>query len=113
VAVYPRLTGGPPMVIGYANNPRCLTLLLMGLAFFRQAGKRHFPACGIFPGMLPLLRWALTPPFHPYPAAQSMIMRQGGIFSVALSVPAQDRARVLPGIMPCGARTFLQAPKNF
>ena len=30
------------------------------------------------PTMLPLLRWALTPPFHPY--------HSGGIFSVALSL---------------------------
>ena len=30
-------------------------------------------------GLLPAVRWALTPPFHPYPQA-------GGLFSVALSV---------------------------
>jgi len=30
-------------------------------------------------GLLPAVRWALTPPFHPYPQA-------GGMFSVALSV---------------------------
>jgi len=32
---------------------------------------------------LPVVRWALTPPFHPYPADSH---RQGGLFSVALSV---------------------------
>jgi len=34
----------------------------------------------------------------------------GGILSVALSVPIpEDWPRELPGIMPCGARTFLPA----
>src|SRR6476620_12078215 len=32
------------------------------------------------PRLLPGARWALTPPFHPYPWIQ------GGLFSVALSV---------------------------
>src|SRR5207302_8110504 len=32
------------------------------------------------PRLLPDVRWALTPPFHPYPWIQ------GGLFSVALSV---------------------------
>ena len=47
-------------------------------------------------------RWALTPPFHPYPA-------RGGMFSVALSFPG----RIVPGIprerdsLPCEVRTFL------
>jgi hypothetical protein len=43
-------------------------------------------------------RWALTPPFHPYP-------RGGGLFSVPLS--ASRLAPPLAAILPCGARTFL------
>ena len=50
-------------------------------------------------------RWALTPPFHPYPR-----LREGGLFSVTLSV-ARDfrrgRPHVLCGMLPCGVRTFL------
>src|SRR5262245_1908956 len=33
---------------------------------------------------LPVVRWALTPPFHPYPR-----LREGGVFSVALSVASR------------------------
>ncbi len=35
------------------------------------------------PLALPSTRWALTPPFHPY-----LFLRRGGLFSVALAVPA-------------------------
>ena len=35
------------------------------------------------PPPLPAVRWALTPPFHPYP---SPLRGRGGLFSVALSV---------------------------
>src|SRR5918996_4457449 len=38
------------------------------------------------PPMLPPARWALTPPFHPYPASPSCEGWQGGLLSVALSV---------------------------
>ena len=82
------LLDGPPCC--------CLTLLLMWLAI---------------PAMLPLPRWALTPPFHP--SRFQTEPKNGGMFSVALSVSFRitinyaDKARVLPGIMPCGARTFL------
>lgn len=34
---------------------------------------------------------------------------RGGLFSVALSV--RHRTRALPGILPCGARTFLLLPE--
>ena len=55
-------------------------------------------------------RWALTPPFHPYPP------KKGGLFSAALAVKASSQTpcpRVsnpedpLRGIVPCGVRTFL------
>ena len=58
---------------------------------------------------LPVARWALTPPFHPYPIGSR---RSGGLFSVALSVaPASRLTR--PGVTwqsVHGARTFLDAP---
>jgi hypothetical protein len=36
------------------------------------------------PLLLPAVRWALTPPFHPYPLFGEP--NSGGLFSVALSV---------------------------
>jgi hypothetical protein len=60
-------------------------------------------------------RWALTPPFHPYPSTSSgqafrggpaLSLSKGGIFSVALSFTLSgDWA--LPSILSCGVRTFL------
>ena len=37
------------------------------------------------PPLLPVVRWALTPPFHPYPDI-GRTLNPGGFFSVALSV---------------------------
>ena len=79
------------------------------------------------PGSLRCQRWALTPPFHPYPAlAKTQAARRpaalrfqkerGGLFSVALSVrvPHGTASRVYPppwrrlrGIAPFSVRTFL------
>jgi len=62
------------------------------------------------PPQSPLERWALTPPFHPYPLRVAMNSPAGGLFSVALSVPWQinlPRAWELPSTLPCGVRTFL------
>jgi len=52
-------------------------------------------------------RWALTPPFHPYPH-----FRAGGLFSVTLSVTAACTAAptLSCGMLPCGVRTFLWHP---
>jgi hypothetical protein len=61
-------------------------------------------------------RWALTPPFHPYPLKAQSEFSKGGLFSVALSVssPRGKTARVYPhpkaklrGIALYGVRTFL------
>ena len=54
------------------------------------------------------MRWALTPPFHPY-QRNELPQNTGGLFSVALSI-AMLTARVqgLPGSLPNGARTFLE-----
>lgn len=54
-------------------------------------------------------RWALTPPFHPYPR---LFFRNaaGGLFSVTLSVAPGFRPappRILRGMLPEGVRTFL------
>src|SRR3954470_9282206 len=38
------------------------------------------------PPLLPAARWALTPPFHPYPSNLPLGRPRGGLFSVALSV---------------------------
>src|SRR5207245_7210404 len=58
-AAYPQLERPGPGLAAY------LALLRLGVAV---------------PRLLPGARWALTPPFHPYPWIQ------GGLFSVALSV---------------------------
>ena len=49
----------------------------------------------------PAVRCALTAPFHPYPN------QSGGMFSVALS--ETHISQVLPGVLSCGARTFLRS----
>src|SRR5262249_54608003 len=53
--------------------------------------------------------WALTPPFHPY---LSRLRRSatGGLFSVPLSVGFRRLSR--ESVLPCGVRTFLDAPKG-
>ncbi len=73
-----------------------------GLDRFRD--PRHpysvlLPVGFTVPPLLPETRWALTPPFHPYP-----IRRPGGLLSVALSLrlPPPDvirhRVSVEPGL---------------
>jgi hypothetical protein len=70
------------------------------------ASRRLFglaPAGFTVPPALPPARWALTPPFHPYP----IVCGTGGLFSVALSVTATTPC---PGVIwrfAHGARTFL------
>lgn len=84
-----RFGGGPPRALYLALHP-------MGFAV---------PPC------LRLARWALAPPFHPYPGRS-----RGGLFSVALSVNPPSRVDCpsvspaepgLRGIVSCGVRTFL------
>ncbi len=59
------------------------------------------------PRLLPAARWALTPPFHPYPRG---LRDEGGLFSVALAVYAPSRAH--PGRYPahCPAEFGLSSP---
>ena len=57
------------------------------------------------PRALPRARWALTPPFHPYlPIACEA--ETGGLFLCGTFLGVL-RHRALPGIVLCGARTFL------
>src|SRR5678815_2313013 len=46
-------------------------------------------------------RWALTPPFHPYP----VLAHKAVCF--LWPCPSPLGAQALPGSLPCGARTFL------
>jgi len=71
-----------------------LRSLLPGCCSNRPAGSRRTPTCCLIllltrltlPLLLPAVRWALTPPFHP-------CRLLGGIFSVVLSI-----ASPLPGV---------------
>ena len=56
------------------------------------------------PSTSPWTRWALTPPFHPYPGTIRRSSR-GGLFSVALM--SDCSAWALPSTLPFGVRTFL------
>src|SRR5918995_2712976 len=60
------------------NRDRCGPHLAAYLALLRLGVA--------VPPLLPAARWALTPPFHPYPALPSREGWQGGLLSVALSV---------------------------
>ena len=55
------------------------------------------------PSLLPATRWALTPPFHPYPPA----LAHPRAVCFLLPCPSPCGAQALPGSLPCGARTFL------
>ena len=58
-------------------------------------------------GPLPDSRCALTAPFHPCRPACAVL---GGIF--LLHFPSARAAQALPGTLPCGARTFLDASEE-
>jgi hypothetical protein len=49
--------------------------------------------------LLPDVRWALTPPFHPYLPGQAVCF--------LWPCPSPSGAQALPGSLPYGARTFL------
>src|SRR5882724_12149376 len=53
---------------------------------------------------LPAVRWALTPPFLPYPTLAR------GAVCFLWPCPSPFGAQALPGGLPCGARTFLDGP---
>lgn len=96
-ATYPRTSIGPtslPLRGGITSPPNresfpYLVLLQVTLTL---------------PFVSPQMRWALTPPFHPY-LTEAMASAIGGIFSVALV--SDYSAWALPSTLPYGARTFL------
>src|SRR6185312_16986130 len=55
---------------------------------------------------LPAVRWALTPPFHPYPTLAP------GAVCFLWPFPSPFGAQALPGSLPAGARTFLGTPEG-
>ncbi len=55
-------------------------------------------------GLLPAVRWALTPPFHPYPRKRAVCF--------LWPFPSPFDAQVLPGSSPYGARTFLDTTRS-
>jgi hypothetical protein len=111
----------------------CLSSRYPGPVRRHGAGRSGVPYLALHPMGFPvpprlrLERWALTPPFHPYPALPGTCRQRrfeeglGGIFSVVLSVgtPYGIASRVYPhssglrwsrglrGIAPFGVRTFL------
>jgi hypothetical protein len=86
-AAYPRL----PL-----RDGRCGSHLAAYLALLRLGVT--------VPPLLPAARWALTPPFHPYPPSA---LRPPGAVSFLWPCPSPFGAQALPGSLPCGARTFL------
>ena len=57
------------------------------------------------PVRLPVPRWALTPPFHPYPSVSRQ--RCAGRFDFCGAFPRVAPAGRYPAPLPCGVRTFL------
>src|ERR1700738_2496140 len=61
------------------------------------------------PQLLPAVRWALTPPFHPC-LSRRQSRWPSAVYSLlhCPSMPLNGTAQVLPGSVPAGARTFLE-----
>ncbi len=93
-AAYPR-TAAPFTGPEYRNHRRCLALLRMRFAL---------------PPPLPKARWALTPPFHPYPKEilQAVYFLLHCLSAESCVGTPASAARPLTGILSEGARTFLQ-----
>jgi len=55
-------------------------------------------------------RWALTPPFHPYPGCCLAAPSGAVVFCDTFRDPglAPEVPRLAPGVLPCGVRTFLR-----
>ena len=86
-AAYPSASGGAPM------------------RSFWPCSGRGLPCHSLLPGSAV----GSYPTFSPLPAPEDIRpLAAGGLFSVALSRDCSLRA--LPGVLPCGARTFLPEP---
>ena len=84
VAILPE--GRDPEGSTGADHPRPPYLILLRMGFALPAPSRE-------------PRWALTPPFHPYPPKNRSLW-EGGLFSVALSVPGRPRPGCYPASCP-------------
>ena len=87
-----RTTGQETGLSRIAPHPRCPYSVLLPVGF-------------TMPPLLPAARWALTPPFHPYPTPDIAI--RSGRFAFCGTFPKVALAGCYPA--PCfrGARTFL------
>ena len=84
----------------------------------RLRAPRHpysvlLPVGFTMPSLSPATRWALTPPFHPYPASSAARLgagQQAGRYPFCGTFPGVAPAGRYPA--PCfpGARTFLTSP---
>ncbi len=83
---------------GQAARHPCLALHRMGF---------------LVPRRLPAGRWALTPPFHPYPKRPNTKRAPGGLSFCDTfhrrPACAGRPPRVFRGMLPCGVRTFLSS----
>ena len=96
-------------------KPKRTVRLLPGKRFAEAKPARRQLPCFvlhrgrfILPRLLPVGRWALTPPFHPYRKRHEA--PPGGLFSVILSVMPCFRValpQILYGPLSSGVRTFL------
>ena len=113
-----------------------LTVIYLGASLpvrsshlLRTAGPACLSSHGVAPdrvysiGQSPADGWALTPPFHPYPAARSassptkcdccqlglpaLSSRDSGAVSLCCTFPEVAFGGRYPLSLPCGARTFL------
>jgi hypothetical protein len=91
LAAYPRL----PLPVR-TRDWRCGSHLAAYLALLRLGVT--------LPSLLPAMRWALTPPFHPYPNPANRTRAVCFLWPF----PSSYDAQALPGSLPCGARTFLE-----
>ena len=83
LALYPSTSGEQPYILSIYLNLQ--------------------PVGSTVPNVLPHGRWALTPPFHPYPF--------GRLFSVTLNLAVADNFPLESTVL-CVARTFLSLPKG-
>jgi len=87
-----------------------------------ERGLPCLPRCrrsgGLLPRLFTLCRRAVSAALHGHPCTPRRRlglmhpprgMHSAGLFSVALSVAGRAGARALPGVLLCGARTFLPA----
>src|ERR1044071_2240304 len=89
-------TRGSCVARGFAAG-RCGSHLAASLALLRLGVA--------VPPRLRSGRWALTPPFHPYPCLAA------GAVCFLWPFPSPHGAQALPGSLPVGARTFLEGTR--